>query len=227
MAMMLSTRTLAVILMAVTVPVAGCRTAPDDPFGAWPEEDLAVAAATDGAIYQAGRDVALFENAVARNVGDLVVIRLAEQTQASKSASTSTKKATSAELPGPTIAGRPLTVNGTEVLQMGVDNETKFTGSGTSAQSNRLSGEISATVVRRLANGNLVVRGQKWLTLNQGSEFVRIEGVIRPIDIQPDNTIESWKVANARIAYGGKGSLAAANKPGLLARFFNSPLMPF
>ncbi len=207
---------------------AGCASSPDhEAFGPWPEEDLAVAPAANGAIYQAGRDVALFENAVARNVGDLVVIRLAEQTQASKSATTSTKKSTSADLPGPTIAGRPVTVNGTEVLQMGLENETEFSGSGSSAQSNRLSGEISATVVRRLGNGNLVVRGQKWLTLNQGSEYVRVEGVIRPIDIQPDNSIESWKVANARIGYGGKGSLAAANKPGLLARFFNSPLMPF
>lgn len=210
----------------VAALLAGCATpsATDDD---WPVEDLTVAPAMNGAIYQAGRDVALFENAVARNVGDLVVIRLAEQTQASKSATTTTKKSTSAELPGPTIAGRPVTVNGTEVLQMGMENESEFNGSGSSAQSNRLRGEISATVVRRLANGNLVVRGQKWLTLNQGSEYVRVEGVIRPIDIQPDNTIESWKVANARIGYGGKGSLADANKPGLLARFFNSPLMPF
>ncbi len=216
--------TLPVALLAAWL--AGCASSPavDDD---WQVEDLTVAPAMNGAIYQAGRDVALFENAVARNVGDLVVIRLAEQTQASKSATTTTKKSTSADLPGPTIAGRPVTVNGTPVLQMGMENESEFNGSGSSAQSNRLRGEISATVVRRLANGNLVVRGQKWLTLNQGSEYVRVEGVIRPIDIQPDNTIESWKVANARIGYGGKGSLADANKPGLLARFFNSPLMPF
>lgn len=214
-------------LTAVLLAAACASTPAEDAFGPWPEEDLAVAPAANGAIYQAGRDVALFENAVARSVGDLVVIRLAEQTQASKSATTSTKKSTSAELPGPTIAGRPVTVNGTEVLQMGMENKTEFSGSGSSAQSNRLSGEISATVVRRLSNGNLVVRGQKWLTLNQGSEYVRVEGVIRPIDIQPDNTIESWKVANARIGYGGRGSLASANRPGLLARFFNSPLMPF
>ena len=60
-----------------------------------------------------------------------------------------------------------------------------------------------------------------------GQEFIRIEGVIRPIDIDPDNTVASFKVANAKISYGGKGALADANKPGLLARFFNSPWMPF
>jgi flagellar L-ring protein precursor FlgH len=93
--------------------------------------------------------------------------------------------------------------------------------------SNRLDGSIAVTVVARLPSGNLVVRGQKWLQLNQGKEFVRIEGVIRPIDLDPDNSIASWKVADAKIAYGGKGVLNEANSMGWLARFFQSPVMPF
>ena len=84
------------------------------------------------------------------------------------------------------------------------------------------SGNVTVTVARRLANGNLVVRGQKWIEINQGREFVRIQGVIRPIDINPDNSIPSYKVANATIAYGASGALADANRPGLLSRFFNS-----
>jgi flagellar L-ring protein precursor FlgH len=56
---------------------------------------------------------------------------------------------------------------------------------------------------------------------------VKVQGIVRPIDVQPDNSIESTRVANAVISYGGKGTLADANKPGLLARFFNSPWMPF
>ena len=79
-------------------------------------------------------------------------------------------------------------------------------------------------VVRRLPNGNLLVRGQKWIGINQGNEYIRIQGVVRPIDIQPDNSIDSTKVANASISYGGKGALADANAPSWLARFFNSPL---
>ena len=73
----------------------------------------------------------------------------------------------------------------------------------------------------------LQVRGQKWIAINQGKEYVRIQGYIRPIDIQPDNSIESTKVANASISYGGKGPVASASAPGLLARFFNSKWMPF
>jgi flagellar L-ring protein FlgH len=191
----------------------------------WPEEP--VAASSNGAIYQAGHDVALFENATARRIGDVVTIRLVERTNASKSSSTTTSKSTSATLPGPTVAGRPVTINGTEILSGGIENESTFDGAGDSSQSNSLVGDISVAVVRRLGNGNLFVRGQKWIGINQGKEFIRVEGVIRPIDVEPDNSIPSFKVANARISYGGKGPLNNANAPGLLARFFNSPWMPF
>jgi flagellar L-ring protein FlgH len=183
--------------------------------------------AANGAIYATGHDVALFENSTARSVGDVVTIKLVESTNASKSSSTTTSKATSIEMAGPTIAGRPVTVNGTPILEASVGNETSFDGAGDSAQSNTLVGDITVAVVRRLNNGNLVVRGQKWIGINQGKEFIRVEGVIRPIDIQPDNTIASSKVANAVISYGGRGALADANKQSWLARFFNSPLLPF
>ncbi len=183
--------------------------------------------APSGAIYQAGYDVPLFENATARRVGDIVTIRLVENTNASKSSSTSTKKTTEATLAGPTVAGRPVTVNGIEVLSGGIANDNSFEGAGSSRQSNRLTGEITVTVVRRFANGNLLVRGEKWIGINQGREFVRLTGIVRPIDIEPDNSVPSPKVANARIEYGGRGTLADANAPGWLARFFNSPHMPF
>ncbi|HEV7715072.1 MAG TPA: flagellar basal body L-ring protein FlgH, partial [Steroidobacteraceae bacterium] len=86
---------------------------------------------------------------------------------------------------------------------------------------------VTVTVMKRLPNGNLLVRGQKRISINTGSESVRVEGVIRPIDIAPDNSILSSMVADAKISYGGRGPLADAAKPGWLARFFNSPLMPF
>jgi flagellar L-ring protein precursor FlgH len=181
----------------------------------------------NGAIYQPGYDIQLFENAVARRVGDIVTIRLVENTNAQKSSSTSTSKTTEATLAGPTIGGRPVTINGTEILSGGMANENAFDGSGSSQQSNRLTGDITATVVRRFPNGNLLVRGEKWIGINQGREFVRLTGIIRPIDIEPTNTVPSTKVASALIEYGGRGALADANAPGWLARFFNSPRLPF
>lgn len=214
--------------LLATLALSGCVTAPPEPdySATWPEPPPA-ATAGNGAIYQAGHDIALFENSVARRVGDTLIVRLNERTNASKSSSTSTKKSTSADLPGPTIAGRPVTVNGVEVLQMGVENETEFDGEGGSSQSNRLEGDISVTVAQRLPNGNLLVRGQKWIAINQGQEYVRIQGIVRPIDIDPDNSISSLKVADAQISYGAKGALADANTPGVLSRFFNLPWLPF
>src|SRR5688572_21712910 len=93
----------------------------DFPEEPWPEPAEAVT--TNGAIYQVGRDVALVENSTARHVGDIVTIRLVENTAASKSSSTTTSKSTSVSLPGPTIAGRPVTVNGTPILEMSMENE--------------------------------------------------------------------------------------------------------
>jgi flagellar L-ring protein FlgH len=216
------------LTLVAAFTLGACVTPPKEPdySATWPEPPPAAEQA-NGAIYQVGHDIALFENSVARRVGDTLTIRLNENTNATKKSSTSTSKSTSVELPGPTIAGRPVTVNGTEILTAQIDNSASFDGEGDSSQSNRLTGDITVTVAQRLPNGNLLVRGQKWITINQGREYVRIQGIVRPIDINPDNSISSLKVADAMIAYGGKGIVADASTPGLLARFFNAPWLPF
>jgi flagellar L-ring protein precursor FlgH len=210
--------------------VAGCAglSVTEDP--AWdsvPEEMRAERPPADGAIFQAGYDVPLFENNIAHRVGDILTIRLVETTTASKDARTSTRKSTSLELPGPTIAGRPVTANGVPILETEVNNASEFDGEGSSSQSNRLFGDVTVTIVERFGNGNLRVRGEKWLTINQGRELVRLSGIVRRTDIQPDNTVASTRVANASIGYSGRGALAESNAPGWFARFFSSPLMPF
>ena len=218
-------------MMAVVVLViAGCAHQPPDYAAGWEPTlppDPGPSAVANGAIYQAGQDVRLFENTVARRVGDTLTIRLVESINASKSSSTTTSKNTSVELPGPTIAGRPVTVNGVEVLSAGVDNATSFDGAGSSRQSNSIFGDITVTVAKRWPNGNLFVRGEKWITINQGREYVRVSGIVRAVDIEPDNTVPSTKIADARITVAGKGPIADANAPGILARFFNSRWLPF
>jgi len=213
---------------ASALALSACVTPPSEPDYAatWPEPPPP-ATSGNGAIYQAGHDVALFENAVARRVGDTLTIRLNESTNASKSSKTTTSKTTSAELGGVTVAGRPITHHGTDLMAGGIANDASFDGKGDSSQSNRLQGELAVTVAQRLPNGNLLVRGQKWISINQGKEYVRVQGIVRPIDIDPDNSISSLKVADAMIGYGAKGSLADANTPGLLSRFFNLGWLPF
>jgi flagellar L-ring protein FlgH len=212
-----------------SVAVAGCATGHERArdFGATAPEPVPDVSVNNGSIYQAGHDIPLFENSVARRVGDILTIVLQEKTDASKSASTTTAKNNKLSLPGPTIAGMPVTVNGVEVLSNSMNNSSKFDGSGDSSQSNQLSGNISVTVAQRLANGNLLVRGQKWILINQGREFVRIQGIVRPIDISPANSVPSWKVGDAEISYGSQGVIDSANHKSLLARFFDSKWMPF
>jgi Flagellar basal body L-ring protein len=159
-------------------------------------------------------------------VGDLLTINLVENTAAQTSATTSVDKKSEIALAAPNIAGAAVTLNGRDILSASVNGDRGFNGSGNSAQSNRLLGSVTVTVIQRLPNGNLVVQGQKNMRLNQGDELVQIQGIVRPADINPDNTISSGKVADARIAYGGRGAIAQSNSMGWLGRFFNSPIFP-
>ena len=200
---------------------------PDANFAATLPEEIPVADSGNGGIYQSGHDVPLFENSVAHRIGDVLTITLDEKTDASKSAVTTTKKNTAVDASAPSLLGAAATIHGRNVLNTSLSGATSFDGEGGSKQSNQLTGGISVTVSRRLANGNLLVRGQKWITINQGREFVRIQGIVRPVDIGPDNTVSSMRVADATIAYGAQGALNDANSKGWLARFFDSKWLPF
>ena len=214
--------------IALICVLCGCASHPviDEFAATWPDVVEPVPA-NNGSIYQVGQDVQLFENSVAHRVGDTVTINLVESTAAQKSSSTKTAKTSNIDMSAPTIAGGGVKIGGRDLFSVGIDNSRKFDGSGDSQLSNKLEGFVTVTVAKRLPNGNLLVRGQKWISINQGSEFIRVQGVIRPIDILPDNSIASYKVADATISYGGRGALADANRPGLLSRFFNSKWNPF
>jgi flagellar L-ring protein precursor FlgH len=218
------------LLLSSTLALGGCAVLQEDQgrdfTATWPETEQ-VAQTTPGAIYQQGTEVRLWQNVTARNVGDTLTIRLEESTNAEKSVTTNTSKTSEATMTGPTIFGRPVTVNGVPVLEGSMNNDSSFNGNGASKQSNALDGALSVTVAKRFANGNLLVRGEKWIAINSGKEFVRMQGIVRPSDIAPDNSVVSWKVADAYISYGGQGTVANASKPGWFYRFFNSPHTPF
>ena len=188
-----------------------------------PNYEAVTKAEPDGAIFRESGGLLWFEDRLASRVGDALTVILQESTQAQKSARTSTSKETDYEFSVPAL--------GNLSDKFDVDSEIGsahgFGGSGDSAQSNSLSGELTVLVTERLPNGYLRVAGQKSLSLNQGSEYLRLTGIVRPEDIRPDNTVLSTRVAAAEIAYSGSGPLAQANAMGWLARFFNSPLWPF
>ena len=183
---------------------------------------------TGGAIYQVGRSPQFFSDRRAARVGDILTIRLEERTRASKSASTKIDKETEITAQEPTIFGsliKGLAEN--SGLSSSVDSESGFSGKAEADQSNSLSGTVSALVAEVLPNGLLLIQGEKWLKLNRGEEYLQVSGLVRPEDIDGENSVSSLKLADARIAYSGTGELADSNKAGWLTRFFLSPMMPF
>jgi len=217
------------VLSLIVIAMGGCMTPPTMAV----EHDLVPVPppplppeATGGAIYQVGYDLRLFDDPKARRVGDILTIRLIERTAATKSAQTDTSKDSSLDTGMPIILGDDVTLNGNEILENQWDTEQSFKGGGSSSQSNKLDGRVTVTVAQVYPNGNLLVTGEKQITLNQGREYIRITGVIRPIDILPDNTIESSRVADAKITYSGRGAVADANRAGWASRFFMSPWWP-
>lgn len=180
----------------------------------------------DGSLFRSYMANSLYSDMTARRVGDIITITLSENTNASKSAGTSTSKDTTVDLDTITgLGGQALNIGGQSV-QLGVSSSNDFAGDAATNQSNSLSGNISVTVVEVLPNDNLVIRGEKWLTLNHGDEYIRLTGIIRLSDISPENEVLSTKIANARIQYSGTGSFASAQEKGWLTKFFTSSWWP-
>ncbi|MDJ0877685.1 MAG: flagellar basal body L-ring protein FlgH [Halieaceae bacterium] len=176
----------------------------------------------DGRIFQDGRELSLFQDVKARQVGDILTVVLAEQTRGTKSADTAIDKSTSNDISVPEVGGERF-----GKLGANLSSESSFSGEGSSAQSNSLDGRITVVVTEVLPSGNLVVQGEKWIKINQGDEYVRLSGLVRPEDIDTFNTVPSTQVADARISYGANGAVSEANSVGWLSRFFMSPIWPF
>ena len=194
----------------------------------------------DGSIYNSTSSGFFASDRRAKIVGDILTVTLNESLSASKSTTNNTSKTDTfgVTLP-PLIFNQNPAVNlGTGILNggKGTDSLTNadvaagaaqsFAGSGTAAQSNTLTGSMTVTVVRVLPNGNLEIKGQKKLVLNDGSEYLRLSGIIRPEDISATNTISSSNIADAKITYTNAGVYAESTQPGWLSKIFRQ-ITPF
>jgi flagellar L-ring protein precursor FlgH len=216
------------VLLAGCVSTANRQVVSNDPY----YTPIAPAAEAKnivptGSLFNAISTNDMYSDKKAVRVGDIITVMLKESTQASKSAKTETDKESDYNLdPIVGLGGKNVNI-GSQSIQLGMKSGGSFTGEGKSNQSNSLSGNITVNVMRVLANGNLMIRGEKWLTLNTGEEFIRVEGIVRAIDVSAENTVESNRIANARIQYSGKGDLQETQSAGWLSGFFMSVLSPF
>ncbi len=217
------------VIAVVLSMLPACTPIPmrDPAFAPVAPSDLRPPVQNSGSIYQSGYDTRLFEDQTAKRVGDILTITLLEKTQAKKADDLNTKKENTMTAEAPSMFGIAATTLTGQSLQSSLKSAKEFKGTGAADQSNSLSGNISVTVVELLPNGNLSVRGEKRVTLNQGDEFIRLSGIVRPVDINSSNIITSDKVADVTIMYVGEGAMADASKMGWLARILNSAWFPF
>ena len=166
-----------------------------------------------GGIYSNRQSDAWFGRGRNYQVGDIITVLLNESTQAARTQNTDVSREAKNNLP----SGMSTKVGKMSPFLEGIDlndNRTSSTGKGKADQQASLSGSVAVTVVEILANGNLVIRGEKKLGLSEGTEVIQVSGVIRPEDIGPNSTVQSRRLANAQIAYRGSGDLANATKAG-------------
>ncbi|MFZ9585872.1 MAG: flagellar basal body L-ring protein FlgH [Pseudohongiellaceae bacterium] len=223
------------LMLVILFTLCACASAPAEDIKTsfaltYPESRGATRVST-GSIYDNG--VGLYPTrriymAGEVKVGDILTIILNETAQASRSSGLTAERATENSLLGLEQAGA-LFPEGA-FFDFGEDGLTETgissTGTGSADQSATLRGSLSAVVIDIMDNGNLVILGQKRLTMTEGSEVIEVKGVIRPEDIQPNNTVLSRRIANAEISYSGSGDLARAVRPSWGTRVFMG-LWPF
>ena len=221
------------LIIAIILAATGCasieqaKVLPNDPEFApiLPEMEEEPIVPT-GSLFKPNYVNNIYSDSKAHRVGDIISVILSESTQAQKNAKTELKKENSAKLdPIVGLGGTNVTFKD-DSIQFGLNQNSNFKGDSKTNQGNSLSGNISVHVLKVLPNGNLMIRGEKWMTLNNGDEYIRLTGIIRSKDISSNNTIVSSKVANARIQYAGTGTFADVQEQGWLSKFFNSTWWP-
>jgi flagellar L-ring protein precursor FlgH len=172
----------------------------------------------NGSIFQAAGYRPLYETHRARMVGDIITVTISEVISAKQETSTSLEKKGSVSS---TITATPL-LRLDQVAKLGANgaSDNKLDGKGTIASSNNFTGSITCTVIEVLANGHLVVSGEKQIGVAQNVDVMRFSGQVDPVSIQPGNTVLSSQIANVRLEQMGRGATHEAQGLGWLARFF-------
>ena len=216
--------------------LAGCSTYVSQLEGqAFEPVDPAVSLVSEqpsnGAIFQSGQSGLFATDQRARRVGDILTVTFNEIFAATKAQTAASSKADAFAVTLPTGLPNILTGGfdkdaGGNGAGLTAGTNRTFAGAGNAAQSNSFTGSLAVTVTRVFPNGNMEVAGQKEITLNNGNEYVRVKGIVRPEDISASNIVSSTRLADAQIRYTGSGHLADASKPGWLSQFMRA-ISPF
>jgi flagellar L-ring protein precursor FlgH len=177
-------------------------------------------APTNGAIYQSAAYRPLFEDRRARQIGDILIINIVEKTAAVKAGASSGNKS------GSVSVGVPGVLQGRLGSTVAASTANKFSDADAQTASNTFNGTIGVTVTEVLANGNLIVAGEKQVAMNKGVEFIRFSGMVSPDNIATGNIVSSTQVADARVEYRTNSQIDRAEMTSMVSRFFQS-ILPF
>lgn len=185
----------------------------------------------NGSLYHQGDSMSLFDDSRAHKIGDIITINLAEKFDAKKKDEAKYNKTNKQQfgLDGQATVGTAANAFGGNIsvpglgtgVGVGFGSVGSFAGKSDIKQNSSLTGAIAVTVVEVIPNGNLVIRGEKWITIHEGEEVIRFAGIIRPQDIRPDNTIDSEKVADVRLIYKDTGISGDMNRPSALTQWLH------
>ncbi|MDR0303820.1 MAG: flagellar basal body L-ring protein FlgH [Chitinispirillales bacterium] len=168
----------------------------------------------------AARVYSLYTDRRAVQEGDILTVLIVENAEANAKSSTNTKKKNSLG-----ASAQPIGIKGLNVFPNGISEggslSADYDGSGATARTGKFVAKVSARIEQVLDNGNLIISGNKVVEINEEKEIINISGIVRPEDIEGNNTIYSYNIANAQITYSGKGSASSGQRPGPLARLFN------
>ncbi len=162
---------------------------------------------------------AFFKDQRARNIGDLVTVKVKFTARAQLENTTKRSRKNGEDFGAARLMGfenkldkfLPDGSSAGELLKL--DSEGSSEGSGSVRRAEQLATNVAAVVTQKLPNGNLVIEGKQEVRVNFEVRELIVAGVIRPEDIESDNTVDSTKIAQARIAYGGRGQITDVQQP--------------
>ncbi|MGA1869010.1 MAG: flagellar basal body L-ring protein FlgH [bacterium] len=176
-----------------------------------------------GSLWSNSPDGQLFSDRIAKRVGDIITVNIIETAQASGNVKNKTKRSSSYTAGITSLFGAKKM---DEKTSLGAEMDKDFDGGGSISRSGKITATITATVTDVLPNNNLVIKGQRMVTINKERQLITLSGVIRPEDISSNNSIRSTYIADADISYNGKGSLSSKQEPGWFGRIVDI-LWPF
>lgn len=161
-----------------------------------------------------GNDWGIFGDRKAHDVGDILTIVISERTTLAAQKSTTNEKSGNQNL-GAGVGIFDF------IRAASITGSDSFEATGSATDTNRVTGNITVTVVEKQPNGNLVVEGKQSIWQNKDEHRITLRGVVRPDDVTAANTVPSTKVANAMVRFDGKGPLNAKQRQGILTQIFN------